>query len=80
MKCGYCGGKLEERKVKKEIVLDKNVILLEVDAKVCQRCGTHFYPLESMRKMENLRENYSSLKERLIPVGKVFVLKDSSAT
>ncbi|MFQ6063201.1 MAG: YgiT-type zinc finger protein [Methanosarcinales archaeon] len=76
MKCGYCGGTLEKKKVSKNIIVNHDAIVLEIEAKVCQRCSTHFYPLESMRKIEKVRARPTDYTQDLTPVGRVFFLKE----
>jgi YgiT-type zinc finger domain-containing protein len=58
-----CGGVMENRKVTKKIPTGKEEILLEnVNAKVCQKCGEVYFVGKMIIALE------SKIKERLLKV------------
>jgi YgiT-type zinc finger domain-containing protein len=53
--CPVCGGELVEKRVEKLLRGGTNMATITVDAMVCLRCGERYYPVETVRRFENIR-------------------------
>jgi len=44
-KCAICGGKVEERKIREEVKIRNDFVVIEnLRAGVCVECGERYYP------------------------------------
>ena len=66
MNCFKCKGKLEEKRVNYMVDLEKNIIIIkEVPAKVCNKCGEQYFDDETS---ENIEKIVNKLKKLAIEV------------
>ena len=66
MECFMCKGKLESKKVNYIVDLDNTIIIIkEVPAKVCTKCGEQYFDDETSKNIEKI---VNQLKELAIEV------------
>jgi YgiT-type zinc finger domain-containing protein len=53
--CPVCGGEMIEKNVEKLLRGGAHTAVLSVQAEVCLRCGERLYPLEMIRRFEDIR-------------------------
>jgi YgiT-type zinc finger domain-containing protein len=70
MRCAICGGKLKEERVKVELwVKDELIVIEDVPAKVCEACGEKYFSAEVSKKIDELISTRPKVKKRLdVPV------------
>jgi YgiT-type zinc finger domain-containing protein len=68
--CEYCGGEIVEKHVTMHRAVKGNYVLLEnVPAGVCTRCGTRYYSANVLKTIEeNLRGRRKTSREVVVPV------------
>ena len=54
-KCPVCGGQLADRNVEKLLRGGNHTAVLHIPAEVCLRCGERLYPVETVRRFEEIR-------------------------
>ncbi|MEJ5247791.1 MAG: YgiT-type zinc finger protein [Caldilinea sp.] len=55
-KCPVCGGELVEKEVEKLLKGGVHTAVLKVRAEVCLRCGEKLYPVETVKRFEQIRQ------------------------
>ena len=66
MECFMCKGELEKKKVNYVVDLEKTIIIIkDVPAKVCKKCGEKFYDDETAKNIEKI---VNQLKELTVEV------------
>ncbi|MCS6787440.1 MAG: YgiT-type zinc finger protein [Thiobacillaceae bacterium] len=55
-RCPVCGGELMEKEVEKLLRGGRHTALLKVRAEVCLHCGERVYPVETVRRFEQIRQ------------------------
>ena len=61
-KCALCGGKVEQRKIKKMIRIGGDVFVVkEIPAEVCIDCNEAYFTPEVVKRLQRLR---SDLKDK----------------
>jgi len=70
MTCAMCGGKLKEKRVKVELwVGDELIVIEDVPARVCEACGEKYFSAEVSKKIDELISTRPKAKKRLeVPV------------
>ena len=69
MECFICKGELEEKKVNYVVDLDSTIIIvIDVPAKVCKKCGEKFYDDSTAKNIEKI---VNQLKELTVEVSVV---------
>lgn len=54
-KCPICGGELVEKEVEKLLKGGVHTAVIKVRAEVCLRCGERLYPVETVKRFEQIR-------------------------
>jgi YgiT-type zinc finger domain-containing protein len=54
-KCPICGGEVIEKTVEKVLRGGKNTAILNIKAEVCIQCGERIFPIETIKKFEQIR-------------------------
>ncbi|HDN80389.1 MAG: YgiT-type zinc finger domain-containing protein [Chloroflexi bacterium] len=57
--CPVCGGEVVIKKVEKLIRRGRDVLIVQVEAGVCTKCGEHIYDLETQELFQRLRQGES---------------------
>ena len=66
MRCEFCGGATEKRRVTKHHRLHGKLYLLEnVAAEVCQDCGERYFHATTLDAIDRLLEGEHAVKETL---------------
>jgi len=70
MTCAICGGKLKEERVKAELwVKDELIVIEDIPARVCEACGEKYFSAEVSKKIDELISARPKAKKRLeVPV------------
>ncbi len=55
-KCPVCGGELVEKEVEKLLRGGVHTAVLKVHADVCLHCGERLYPIETVRRFNQIRQ------------------------
>ena len=55
-KCPVCGGEMVEKEVEKLLRGGNHTAVIMVRAEVCLRCGERLYPVETVRRFEQIRD------------------------
>jgi len=55
-KCALCGGEVKSEKVEKVIRVENDVVIVSIDAEVCQRCGEAYYTPKTVEKLQEMRK------------------------
>lgn len=59
MRCVICKkGRITQGKVQAEIKIGPDHLLVQVEAEVCKECGEAYYSTESMRYLDQVRDNF----------------------
>ena len=75
MKCTVCNGvEVSKTKVKQEIPVGQDIVLVPIEVLVCQSCGERFYDRPTMRRLEQLEDELAAHKRPLREVGKILEL------
>ncbi|WP_456473683.1 type II toxin-antitoxin system MqsA family antitoxin [Candidatus Pyrohabitans sp.] len=79
MTCAICGGRLKEDRVKVELwVKDELIVIEDVPARVCEACGEKYFSAEVSKTIDYLISARPKAKKRLdVPV---FTFKEAQAT
>jgi len=75
MKCVMCkAGEITKASIQAEIKVDRNRLLVTVQAESCTECGEPYYSADTLKYLERLREEFA--RKEIIPreVGKVYEL------
>ena len=75
MTCVICKrGEVRAQKVEAEIKIGTDHLLVAVDAEACTECGEAYYSPETMRSLEQVREDF--VRKAITPpaVGRVYQL------
>jgi HTH-type transcriptional regulator / antitoxin MqsA len=69
-RCEYCGGQIGEKRVDLSRKVAKKYVLIEnVPAGVCTKCGTRYYAANVLKTIEELvRRRQKAAKEVIMPV------------
>ena len=66
MQCEFCGGTTEQRRVRKQHWLQKNLYLLEdVPAEVCRECGERYFHAQILDRIDRLLMKEHHIKQQL---------------
>ena len=57
--CPTCGGPLVRKHVEKLLRGGVDTAVVQVEAEVCQRCGERIYPVETVKRFEQIRDKLS---------------------
>ncbi|MFA5806365.1 MAG: YgiT-type zinc finger protein [Melioribacteraceae bacterium] len=72
MKCVICKSPdIQIKNVEEEIKLGMDIILVPIEALVCNNCGERYYDIRTMRKLENIRLKLGNKDLAVEDVGKV---------
>ena len=75
MICVICKrGEVKARRVEAEIKVGTDHLLVGVDAEVCTECGEAYYPPEAMRRLEQVREDFTRKAINPPAIGTVYQL------
>lgn len=73
MKCVICKtGEVTQAAVQAEIKVGYDHLLVTVQAEACAQCGEAYYPVESLRRLEQLRDEFTRKEIVPLSVGKVY--------
>ena len=72
-KCPLCGGKIEEKEVDKIIRNGTDMIILNVNAGVCNQCGEKIFSKETHEKINKAREEVKIGIAELKPVRRTYI-------
>ena len=78
-KCALCGGDVKPRKVEKVIRVGNDVVIVSVDAEVCQQCGEAYYTPKTVEKLQEMRKKLKEaieIEELCIPAGQTYLYKE----
>ncbi|HEV8718023.1 MAG TPA: YgiT-type zinc finger protein [Candidatus Binatia bacterium] len=69
-RCEYCGGQIKEKRVDLPRKVAKKYVLIEnVPAGVCAKCGTRYYAANVLKTIEELvRRRQKAAREMVMPV------------
>ena len=73
MKCVICkSGEVAQAPVQTEIKVGYDHLMVTVQAEACAECGEADYPVETLRYIERVREEFT--RKKIVPpsVGKVY--------
>ncbi len=71
--CPICKGEIVEEQVKKAIREEQDVVILDVKAGVCKKCGEQLFDYETAQKFDQARKQLSEHKvDKLKKVGVVY--------
>lgn len=80
MKCVICGSPdIKKKDVDEEIRLENDVVMVKINALVCESCGERYYSRQTMKELEDIEEK---LKRRIIKldvIGSVFRFPNKSS-
>ena len=72
MKCIVCkGSNIDLKTVDEQIRTESDIILVPMKILVCSNCGERYYDRQSMRKIEEIREQSKNKALDVEEVGKV---------
>jgi len=77
-KCALCGGAVKPQKVEKVMRVENNVVIVSVEAEVCQQCGEAYYTPKTVEKLQEMRKELKKtikLEELCIPAGQTYRYK-----
>ena len=75
MKCTVChSDHIAKSMVQERIPVGNDIVLVPVEALVCQSCGERFYDRATMRRLEELKDDLAARKRSLREVCKVLEL------
>ena len=73
MKCVICKtGEIKQASVKAEMKIDRNRLLVTVQADACTDCGEPYYSENTFRYLERLREAFVRKEIAPLAVGNVY--------
>jgi len=58
--------------------VENNVVIVSVDAEVCQQCGEAYYTPKTVEKLQEMRKKLkeaTKIEELCIPVGQTYLYK-----
>ena len=59
MRCVICKtGEVQPATVEAEIKVERDRLLVRVEAELCMECGEAYYPVEVLRHLERVREDF----------------------
>jgi YgiT-type zinc finger domain-containing protein len=71
--CPVCGGEMVEKQVEKLLRGGADTAVVTVCAEVCLRCGERLYPLETVRRFEQIRAKLARQDvDEFQPLGRSF--------
>ncbi len=76
MKCVICKvGEIKPSSIQTEIKVDRDRLLVTVQADACVDCGEPYYSADTMRYLENVRHGF--VRKEFVPrlVGKVYEMR-----
>lgn len=66
MKCEFCEGETEKRRVKKQHWLDGRLYIVEnAQAEVCRECGERYFHVSTLGEIDRILHGEHSVKEQL---------------
>jgi len=72
MKCVICKSPdIQIKNVEEEIKFGKDIILVPIEALVCNNCGERYYDSRTMRKLENIKLRIENKDLVVEDVGKI---------
>ncbi len=72
-KCPICGGEMTKKNVEKLLHGGNDTAIIKVEAEVCLHCGERLYPIETVRKFEEIRKKLEHHDTSgLMPLGKSY--------
>lgn len=72
-KCPICGGELVEKQVEKLLRGGVNTAVMTVCAEVCLQCGERLYPVEIVKRFEQIRQKLERREfSEFQPLGQTF--------
>ncbi len=78
-KCALCGGDIRPEKVEKVIRIENNVVIVSIDAEVCQQCGEAYYTPKTVEKLQEMRgklKEAAKIEELCTPAGQTYLYKE----
>ncbi len=78
-KCALCGGDIKSGKVEKVIRVENDVVIVSVDAEVCQQCGEAYYTPKTVEKLQEMRKELKEsikIDELCISAGRTYLYKE----
>lgn len=79
-KCALCGGDVDPQKVEKVIRIEKDVVIVPVDAEVCQQCGEAYYTQKIIEKLQEIKKRLKEaikIEDLCTPAGRTYLFKNS---
>ena len=74
MKCIICHGQhFENNLVHEELRIENDIILVPIEANVCQTCGERYFTRQAMKQVELIEQQIARHERPLKEVGKVLV-------
>lgn len=65
-RCDFCEGRLNSRRIREYYRVGKGLVVIDdVPAYVCNRCGERYYDAEVAKRMRALARQRSSLQEKV---------------
>ncbi len=76
MPCEYCDGVVREQLVRDDYWVGKQLLIIEdVPAGVCDRCGERYYSAVVMERLERIAARRSKIRRKIhVPVAKFGVV------
>lgn len=75
MKCTLChSDHIAKSTVQERIPVGNDIVVVPIEALVCQSCGERFYDRATMRRLEELEDDLAARKCPLREIGKVLEL------
>ena len=72
MKCMIChGDQIITKKVQEEIRIGNDIILVPVEAQVCQTCGERYFSRRVMKFLEDVEEQLKRKEKPLRDIGRI---------
>ena len=71
--CPLCGGRVVKQETEKIIRVGQDVVILKVQAGVCQHCGEKIYTKETHDRIQKIRKELKERISELKPVGRTYI-------
>jgi len=76
MKCIVCSGTdVIPQKVQEELHYGNNIIIVPIEAQVCQLCGERYYSRAAIKYLEKIENEIKETNKGLREVGKVLLFE-----
>ena len=75
MKCTVChSDQVIKSKVREELRVGSDIVLVAIEVLACQSCGERFYDRQTLRRLEQLEDDLAAQRCRVRQIGKVLEL------